>query len=204
MTTEAENLLNELKDEALRMDSWFKDETRRQNYREMKERQLMTLQNMITALHEKEQSLFEQSIRFPHSKELEQVILGAILIESDAIEKVKFLEPEHFYFESHRLIFDICRTVENIDLVTVAEKLKFRCGGPAYLTELTSRITSSANIEAYARILIQKSIQRELIKIGISMINDISADTDDVFDTVRGLMQSVKKINVGKEKQIMQ
>jgi hypothetical protein len=204
MTTEAENLLNELKDEALRMDSWFKDETKRKNYREMKERQLMTLQNIITALEEKEQSIFEQSIRFPHSKDLEQVILGAILIDSTAIEKVKFLEPEHFYFENHRLIYDLCRTSETIDLVTVAEKLKFRCGGPAYLTELTSRVASSANIEAHARIIVQKSIQRELIRIGVSMINDISADTDDVFDTVRGLMQSVKKINVGKEKTIKQ
>jgi hypothetical protein len=199
MKTEAENLLSELKDEALKMDAYIKDDNKRQNYRQLKERQLLTLQNIIIALEEKEQSIFEKSITFPHSKDLEQVILGAILVDNNARDKVNFLSPEHFYFDNHKLIFELCQSVEVVDIITVAEKLKYRCGGPAYLAELTNRVASSANLEYHARILIQKHVQRELIVSSIQMINTIIADTEDVFDTVRGLMQNIKKFNVGKQ-----
>jgi hypothetical protein len=199
MTNEAENLLSELKDEALKMDAYIKDDTKRQNYRQLKERQLLTLQNIIIALEEKEQSFFEKQITFPHSKDLEQVILGAILVDNNARDKVNFLSPEHFYFDNHKLIFELCQSVEVVDIITVAEKLKYRCGGPAYLAELTNRVASSANLEYHARILIQKHVQRELIVSSIQMINTIIADTEDVFDTVRGLMQNIKKFNVGKQ-----
>jgi hypothetical protein len=199
MTNEAENLLSELKDEALKMDAYIKDDTKRQNYRQLKERQLLTLQNIIIALEEKEQSIFEKSITFPHSKELEQVILGAILVDNNARDKVNFLSPEHFYFDNHKLIFELCQSVEVVDIITVAEKLKYRCGGPAYLAELTNRVGSAANLEYHARILIQKHVQRELIKTSVEMINTIMADTEDVFETVRGLMQNIKKFNVGKQ-----
>ena len=199
MTTEAENLLSELKDEALKMDAYIKDDTKRQNYRQLKERQLLTLQNIIVALEEKEQSIFEKSIIFPNSKDLEQVILGAILVDNSARDKVNFLSPEHFYFDNHKLIFELCQSVEVVDIITVAEKLKYRCGGPAYLAELTNRVASSANLEYHARILIQKHVQRELIKTAFEMINTIMADTEDVFETVRGLMQNIKKFNVGKQ-----
>jgi hypothetical protein len=199
MTNEAENLLSELKDEALKMDAYIKDDTKRQNYRQLKERQLLTLQNIIIALEEKEQSIFEKSITFPHSKDLEQVILGAILVDNNARDKVNFLSPEHFYFDNHKLIFELCQSVEVVDIITVAEKLKYRCGGPAYLAELTNRVGSAANLEYHARILIQKHVQRELIKTSVEMINTIMADTEDVFDTVRDLMQNIKKFNVGKQ-----
>jgi replicative DNA helicase len=199
MTNEAENLLSELKDEALKMDAYIKDDTKRQNYRQLKERQLLTLQNIIIALEEKEQSIFEKSITFPHSKDLEQVILGAILVDNNARDKVNFLSPEHFYFDNHKIIFELCQSVEMVDIITVAEKLKYRCGGPAYLAELTNRIGSAANLEYHARILIQKHVQRELIKTSVEMINTIMADTEDVFETVRGLMQNIKKFNVGKQ-----
>ena len=199
MTNEAENLLSELKDEALKMDAYIKDDTKRQNYRQLKERQLLTLQNIIIALEEKEQSIFEKSITFPHSKDLEQVILGAILVDNNARDKVNFLSPEHFYFDNHKLIFELCQSVEVVDIITVTEKLKYRCGGPAYLAELTNRVGSAANLEYHARILIQKHVQRELIKTSVEMINTIMADTEDVFETVRGLMQNIKKFNVGKQ-----
>jgi replicative DNA helicase len=199
MTNEAENLLSELKDEALKMDAYIKDDTKRQNYRQLKERQLLTLQNIIIALEEKEQSIFEKSITFPHSKDLEQVILSAILVDNNARDKVNFLSPEHFYFDNHKLIFELCQSVEVVDIITVAEKLKYRCGGPAYLAELTNRVGSAANLEYHARILIQKHVQRELIKTSVEMINTIMADSEDVFETVRGLMQNIKKFNVGKQ-----
>jgi len=199
MTKDAEKLLEDLKQEAIKMDAWFKDDTKRENYRNIKEKQLLTLQNVILALNEKEQSIFEKSIIFPHSKDLEQIILGAILLESDAYDKVSFLKPEHFYFENHKQIFDVCSSVQKCDIITVAEKLKYQCGGPAYLAEMTNRVASTANLEMHARILIQKHIQRELIKVSIEMINTIMNDTEDVFDTVKNHMQAIKKFNVGKQ-----
>jgi len=199
MTTDAEKLLEDLKQEAIKMDAWFKDDTKRENYRNIKEKQLLTLQNVILALNEKEQSIFEKSIIFPHSKDLEQIILGAILLESDAYDKVSFLKSEHFYFENHKQIFDVCSSVQKCDIITVAEKLKYQCGGPAYLAEMTNRVASTANLEMHARILIQKHIQRELIRVSIEMINTIMADTEDVFDTVKNHMQAIKKFNVGKQ-----
>ena len=199
MTTDAEKLLEDLKQEAIKMDAWFKDDTKRENYRNIKEKQLLTLQNVILALNEKEQSIFEKSIIFPHSKDLEQIILGAILIESDAIDKVSFLKSEHFYFENHKQIFDVCSSVEKCDIITVAEKLKYQCGGPAYLAEMTNRVASTANLEMHGRILIQKHIQRELIKVSVEMINTIMNDTEDVFETVKNHMANIKKFNVGKQ-----
>lgn len=199
MTTDAEKLLEDLKQEAIKMDAWFKDDTKRENYRNIKEKQLLTLQNVILALNEKEQTLFEKSIIFPHSKDLEQIILGAILIEYDARDKVSFLKAEHFYFENHKQIFDVCSSVEKCDIITVAEKLKYSCGGPAYLAEMTNRVASTANLEVHARILIQKHIQRELIRVSVEMINTIMNDTEDVFDTVRDLMSKIKQFNVGKQ-----
>lgn len=199
MTTDAEKLLEDLKHEAIKMDAWFKDDTKRENYRNIKEKQLLTLQNVILALNEKEQSIFEKSIIFPHSKDLEQIILGAILLESDALEKVSFLKSEHFYFENHKQIFDVCSSVEKCDIITVAEKLKYSCGGPAYLAEMTNRVASTANLEMHGRILIQKYIQRELIISSIQMINTIIADTEDVFETVKNHMANIKKFNVGKQ-----
>lgn len=199
MTNEAERLLEDLKQEAIKMDAWFKDDTKRENYRNIKEKQLLTLQNVIIALEEKEQSIFEKSIIFPHSKDLEQIILGAILLESDAKDKVSFLKSEHFYFENHKQIFDVCSSLEKCDIITVAEKLKYQCGGPAYLAEMTNRVASTANLEVHARILIQKHIQRELIKVSVEMINTIMNDTEDVFETVKSHMQKIKQFNVGKQ-----
>ena len=199
MTTDAEKLLEDLKQEAIKMDAWFKDDTKRENYRNIKEKQLLTLQNVILALNEKEQSIFEKSIIFPHSKDLEQIILGAILLESDALEKVSFLKSEHFYFENHKQIFDVCSSVEKCDIITVAEKLKYSSGGPAYLAEMTNRVASTANLEMHGRILIQKYIQRELIISSIQMINTIMNDTEDVFETVKNHMANIKKFNVGKQ-----
>lgn len=204
MTEQAEKLLDELRDEAVKMDSWIKDDEKRKNYREKKERQLSVLQNVIEALKEKQQSIFEQTIRFPHSKDLEQYVLGALLVDTKSIEKVLFLSSEHFYFEQHQIIFECIKSMHSdnilIDIATVAESLKFKAGGPVFLCELTERIASSANIEAHARILIQKYIQRQLINTSLEIIREIQQDTEDVFDTVQNLMKAVKNFNVGKPK----
>lgn len=109
----------------------------------------------------------------PHSNEAEASVLGAILIDKDAVIAVtEFLRPEHFYNEINGLIFKAILSLYEeripIDLVTLAEKLKkqknlTKIGGSAYLTELASRVATAANVEEYGRIIKDNYIKRELI-----------------------------------------
>src|SRR6185436_15754394 len=74
-----------------------------------------------------------------------------------------------------------------IDILTVVEELRMReeldlVGGPYYVTKLTNSVVSSANIETHARIILQKFIQRELIRISGEIIGDAYEDSTDVFD----------------------
>src|SRR5436190_12298989 len=128
----------------------------------------------------------------PQAKQLEEAVLGAIMLEKDAFDSVaEILKPECFYVEAHQRIFKSMQGLANksqpIDILTVAEELKFReelemVGGPYYVTRLTNMVVSSANIEAHARIILQKFIQRELIRISGEIIGDAYEDSTDVFD----------------------
>src|SRR5436189_2627186 len=128
----------------------------------------------------------------PQAKQLEEAVLGAIMLEKDAFDSVaEILKPECFYVEAHQRIFKSMQGLANksqpIDILTVAEELKFReelemVGGPYYVTRLTNMVVSSANIVAHARIILQKFIQRELIRISGEIIGDAYEDSTDVFD----------------------
>lgn len=128
----------------------------------------------------------------PQAKELEDAVLGAIMLEKNAFDVVvEILKPECFYVEAHQRIFRAMQALQQknspIDLLTVVEELKFRqeleiVGGPYYITKLTNSVVSSANIEIHARIILQKFIQRELIKISGEIIGEAYEDSTDVFD----------------------
>lgn len=128
----------------------------------------------------------------PQAKDLEEAVLGAIMIEKSAFDTiVEILKPECFYVEAHQRIFQAMQSLANksqpIDILTVAEELRFKeelemVGGPYYVTRLTNAVVSSANIEAHARIILQKFIQRELIRISGEIIGDAYEDSTDVFD----------------------
>ncbi len=128
----------------------------------------------------------------PQSKELEEAVLGAIMLEKSAFDTVvEILKPECFYAEAHQSIFKAMKSLADkslpIDLLTVVEELKLKgelelVGGPYYVSKLTNAVVSSANIEAHARIVLQKFIQRELIRISGEIIGDAYEDTTDVFD----------------------
>jgi replicative DNA helicase len=128
----------------------------------------------------------------PQAIELEEAVLGAIMLEKDALTSViDILKPETFYKEVHQLIFEaitqLFQKTEPIDILTVTNQLKSNgkleiIGGPYYITQLTNRISSAANIEFHARILMQKFIQRELIRTSSEIIRDSFEDTTDVFD----------------------
>ncbi len=128
----------------------------------------------------------------PQAKDLEEAILGAIMLEKAAFDTVvEILKPECFYIEAHQKIYKAMQGLAikslPIDLLTVVEELKFKeeldfVGGPYFVTKLTNSVVSSANIETHARIVLQKFIQRELIRISGEIIGDAYEDGTDVFD----------------------
>src|SRR5215208_677113 len=128
----------------------------------------------------------------PQAKDLEEAVLGAIMLEKGAFDAViEILKPECFYVDSHQRIFKamqgLAHKSQPIDILTVVEELRTReeldlVGGPYYVTKLTNAVVSSANIEAHSRIILQKFIQRELIRISGEIISDAYEDSTDVFD----------------------
>jgi replicative DNA helicase len=128
----------------------------------------------------------------PQAKDLEEAVLGAIMLEKDAFDSVaEILKPECFYVEAHQRLFKAMQGLANksqpIDILTVAEELRSReelemVGGPYYVTRLTNMVVSSANIVSHARIILQKFIQRELIRISGEIIGDAYENSTDVFD----------------------
>src|SRR5579863_6512827 len=128
----------------------------------------------------------------PQAKELEEAVLGAIMLESGAFDTVvEILKPECFYLEGHQRIYHamqgLAQKSQPIDILTVVEELKTReelemVGGPYYVTKLTNAVVSAANIDTHCRIILQKFIQRELIRISGEIIGDAYEDSTDVFD----------------------
>lgn len=116
----------------------------------------------------------------PQSLDAEQSVLGAMLIERDAIARVaEVLFPEHFYKETHQIIFDAICTLyqrsEPVDLVTLSEELRRReklelIGGGEALTALIDMVPTAANVEHYARIVEEKAIRRQLMRAGHGII----------------------------------
>ena len=128
----------------------------------------------------------------PQAKDLEEAVLGAIMLEKSAFDTVvEILKPECFYTDGHQRIYRAMQGLQQknqpIDILTVVEELRSReelemVGGPYYVTKLTNAVVSSANIEAHSRIILQKFIQRELIRISGEIISDSYEDSTDVFD----------------------
>lgn len=128
----------------------------------------------------------------PQSKDLEEDILGIIMMEPHAIDRVvEYLTDETFYVDAHQRIFKAMLSLHQkgqpADARLVVEELKKNkelelVGGPYYVTKLTNRVKSSANIENYAKIIAQKFIQRELIRIGSEIVHDAYEDSADAFE----------------------
>lgn len=128
----------------------------------------------------------------PQALDLEEAVLGALMLEKNALsEVIDILKPESFYKESHQKIFqaiyNLFQKTSPIDLLTVVAELRQMgdleiVGGAYYITQLTDRVVSAANIEFHARIISQKYIQRELIKVSTEIINASYDETSDIFD----------------------
>jgi replicative DNA helicase len=128
----------------------------------------------------------------PQNLEMEKVVLGAIMLESSAFERVSdLLKAETFYLESHKEIFQSMSSLaannSPIDLLTVVESLKKSgkldgVGGPYYISTLTNNVVSSASIESHSRIIHQKYLQREIGRIAGDLYAESFDDATDGLD----------------------
>ena len=140
----------------------------------------------------------------PQAPDLEEAVLGAFMIDRDAVTNaIEILRAESFYDDRHRIIFAAIRRLfektQPIDLLTVTEELRKmgqleEAGGPFYVTSLTNRVASAAHIEHHARIVTQKFIQRELIRISSEIVHDSYEDTTDVFELLDKAEQNLFNI----------
>jgi len=138
------------------------------------------------------QEYFEFGKLPPQALDLEEAVLGALLLEQNALSSViDFLKPEVFYTDAHQKIYsaieDLFQKQQPIDMLTVTNELKSKgdldiAGGAFYIAQLTRRVASAANIEYHARIVTQKFIQRRLIEISSEITKEAYEDTTDVFD----------------------
>ena len=127
----------------------------------------------------------------PQAVPLEEAVLGALMLDRDAmIIVMDILRPESFYLEAHQVIYRaILRLFERanpIDILTVTEELRKsgdleKAGGGYYIVELSHRVASAANIEYHARIIAQKHLMRELIRVSTTTIRDAYEETTEVF-----------------------
>lgn len=128
----------------------------------------------------------------PQAIDLEEALLGAILLDRFAFEKVcDILAPTYFYKYQHQVVFEAARFLyektKPIDLVTVTEQLKAQekleeAGGPFFLASLTQRVGSAANVEYHARIIAERYIQRELIRVSSEIHTEAFDRKTDVFE----------------------
>lgn len=140
----------------------------------------------------------------PQALDLEEAVLGALMLEKNALTAVvEFLRPEHFYSEAHSQIYsaiiDLFKASDPVDMRTVVAQLrkngKLELVGGAYaIAELTSKVSSAANIEYHARIIIEMAIKRNLIEIASQVHHDAYEDTNDVFELLDKTEQSIYKI----------
>lgn len=126
----------------------------------------------------------------PQNLEAEQSVLGGILIENQAINKVmEILTPDDFYRDGHRKIYaaliDLSERDEPADLITMTNELRKKdqldaIGGASYLASLIDSVPTAANIEYYARIVREKAVLRKLIETSTEIITQSYQDRGDV------------------------
>ncbi|MBK8442826.1 MAG: replicative DNA helicase [Sphingobacteriales bacterium] len=140
----------------------------------------------------------------PQARDMEEAVLGAMMLDKDAVSVViDILKPDSFYVEAHAHIYqaiqDLFGKSKPVDILTVTEQLRKNTkldevGGPFYITQLTNRIGSSANVETYARIVAEKYILRELIRTASDISRDAYEESTDVFELLDKTEQSLFSI----------
>ena len=150
----------------------------------------------------------------PQALELEEAVLGALMLESDTLYTVQeYLSEAAFYSEEHRLIYaaidELSRELKPIDVYTVTDRLKSKrnlqkVGGAAYLAQLTQKVGTAANVEFHSRIIAQKYIQRELISTAVQIQQKAYDNALDVTELIGFAESEILKATEGHVKRAMQ
>jgi replicative DNA helicase len=148
----------------------------------------------------------------PQARELEEAVLGALMLEKDAYSIVsEILSPECFYDKTHELIFTAIQNLaiqeKPIDILTVVDQLRKSgtletVGGTSYIAQLSQKVVSSAHIDYHARIIAQKYLARELITFSSEVAGkafDETNDVDDLMQEAEGKLFEISQRNVKKD-----
>lgn len=141
----------------------------------------------------------------PQATDMEEAVLGAILLDSEALEKVvDVLTPDMFYKSANTNIFnaiiDLYNQRQPADLLTVVQKLQSKSqledvGGAYYISKLTDRVASTQNIEVHARVVVEKYMRRCMIQVCQKAYEDAYNDgDDDIFDLITSAETSLNQI----------
>jgi replicative DNA helicase len=147
----------------------------------------------------------------PNSLEAEQSVLGAMLLDKEAISvSTEFISGEDFYREAHKEIFEAIVELfdkrQPVDLITLPEKLKVRntleaVGGITYLTNLMNIVPSTHNVSHYAKIIEEKSLLRKLIKASNEIMSKSYEGPDDIAVVLEGAEKSIFDISLNRSNQ---
>lgn len=147
------------------------------------------------------QQLLELGKIPPQAIELEEAVLGAMMLDRDALANViDLVKPDMFYKEAHRHIFqaihDLFHDSSPVDILTVTQQLKKNgelqnAGDAHYITTLTNRIASSSNVEYHARLVIEQFLKREVIRVAQNILQEGFEDTSDVFSLLESAEQQL-------------
>ena len=150
----------------------------------------------------------------PQAVELEEAVLGALMLEKDSIIAVQeYVTPDAFYTEEHRTIYkaieELSMELKPIDLYTVTERLKGKkelkkVGGASYLAQLTQKVGSAANVEFHAKIIAQKYVQRELIRSATEIQKRSYDESTDVTELIGYAEGEIFKVAEGHVKRSVQ
>ncbi len=147
----------------------------------------------------------------PHSLEAEQSVLGAMILEKEAINTaIEIIRPDDFYKEANKEIFEAILTLFNknepVDLITLSEELKRRgtlenTGGVTYLANLSSGVATTANVKYYCKIVEENSILRRLIRSCDDVIAKSYENTDEVNAIIEKAEKSIFDITQGRHRE---
>ena len=150
----------------------------------------------------------------PQALDLEEAVLGALMLERDSIITVQeFVVADAFYTEEHRLIYkaieELSAELKPVDLFTVTEKLRSKkqltkVGGATYLAQLTQKVGSAANVEFHAKIVAQKYVQRELIRSATEIQRRSYDDEADVTELIGFAESEIFNVAEGHVKRSVQ
>ncbi len=141
----------------------------------------------------------------PQAVDVEMAVLGAMLLEKEAIAKaIEVLDEAAFYKPAHQMIYGAVLGLfehgEPVDLITLIEELRRRgqlekAGGEYYLTELTTKVTSAANVEFHAHIVLEKALMRQLIQSSSQVVSRAYSETEDALELLDEAEQRIFQIS---------